>query len=70
MQMSESREPATSQHPTCGSNQKVLTLSHPIGRIISQSQSWLLLPRPNKRSTLEFIHVNQTQQMSGLIETV
>lgn len=70
--MSESCEPTTSQHPTCGPNQKLcssLSRSHPIGRIVSQSQSWLSLPRPNKSSTYEF--VNQTfKQTSELIKTV
>lgn len=48
-----------------------LSLFHPTGRIVSQSQSWLSLPRPNKSSTYEFAHVNQTLwQMSELIKTM
>lgn len=77
MQMSESCEPTTSQHSTCGPNQKLclqfsLSLSHPIGRIVSQSQSWLSLPRPNKSSTylLTLIRLCPIKQRSELIKTM
>lgn len=75
--MSESCEPITSQQSTLwgpirNSARSSLSLSFtPLAEIISQSQSWLSLPRPNKSSTYEF--VNQTvshRRTSELIKTV
>lgn len=45
-----------SSKPAGPISNSALSLFHPIGRIVSQSQSWLSLPRPNKSSTYEFAH--------------
>lgn len=72
MQISESCEPTTSQPSTCWAQSETLlvVLSLPIGRIVSQSQSWLSLSRPKGASSFLTLIRLFHKQPSDLISTL